>query len=161
LFSNVLVPVDGSDVSLAAAGAAADAVGPGARVTLIEVVDTVGRILAHTTPAGFAFGGLYDPGLLNSVIDAQRSAAEQHLESARANLNARGIENVDTVILEGVPGEAIVQAVLDRRCDLVVMGTHGRSGITRTVLGSVADHVVRHLRGVPVLLIHPEIPTER
>ena len=48
----------------------------------------------------------------------------------------------------------------DLGCDLVVMATHGRSGIERALLGSVADQVVRHARGFAVLLVRPEEDAE-
>jgi len=59
-------------------------------------------------------------------------------------------------VLEGRAGEALVNYAQQGGFDLVVLGTHGRSGLARTLLGSVAEYVVRHLHGVPVLLFHPE-----
>ena len=150
MLKNVLIPIDGSEVAAAAIAVAAGAVGPDAKVTVLEVVDSIGVIVARTSPAGFPLGPVaYDPDILESVIRTQRSAAEKHLATAAASLKERGIQNVDTAIREGIPGEVIVQTARDLGVDVVAMGTHGRSGLFRTVLGSVAEHVVRHLRGVP------------
>lgn len=156
MFRNVLVPVDGSEVAIAAVECVSRAVDGDARITLMEVTDSAQRIFAQTTPAGFEFfGAALDPDTVDAVIDAQRQAAEAHLKAAQELLGGAGLTNVQTVIREGLPGDEIVQAVREDGFDLIVMGTHGRSGLFRTVLGSVAEYVVRHVRDVPVLLIHP------
>ncbi|MGE3857362.1 MAG: universal stress protein, partial [Dehalococcoidia bacterium] len=93
--------------------------------------------------------------IAEQIVAAQREEAEKHLADAKAALEATGLKNVETVVLEGLPGDRIVEEATARGVDVVVMSTHGRSGLQRTVLGSVADHVLRHLDGVPVLLVHP------
>ncbi len=72
----------------------------------------------------------------------------------RQELIEAGVGAVEVAIREGRPTEEIEAAVRELGCDLVVMATHGRSGLRRAVLGSVADHVVRHTPGAPVLLVH-------
>ena len=72
----------------------------------------------------------------------------------QAALQAAGITRTHGMILEGLPGSSIAQAASESDCDVIVMATHGRSGLKRTVLGSVADYVVRHVI-VPVLLVRP------
>ena len=52
-------------------------------------------------------------------------------------------------------GGAIVREAQKRKAEIVLMSTHGRSGFRRTMLGSVADHVLRHLDDIPILLVHP------
>ena len=59
----------------------------------------------------------------------------------------------------GVPGEAICWMAQERRCDLIVMGTHGRSGLKHILFGSVAEYVLRHAR-CPVLTIRDRDPDE-
>jgi nucleotide-binding universal stress UspA family protein len=61
---------------------------------------------------------------------------------------------VETQVLLGTPGAAIVTAARDSNADLIVMGTHGRTGISRLLLGSVAEYVLRHAQ-CPVLTIKP------
>ena len=63
-----------------------------------------------------------------------------------------------TRIVEGPPGPTIVEEVHENSCDLIVMATHGRSGIRRAVLGSVADYVVGNATDVQVLLVRPANP---
>lgn len=61
---------------------------------------------------------------------------------------------VETRVLVGSPGSAIVELANDCQADLIVMGTHGRSGLSRVLLGSVAEYVLRHAP-CPVLTIKP------
>jgi nucleotide-binding universal stress UspA family protein len=156
MFQRVLVPVDGSELCTAAIDQVARVADAGARILLVEVIDSAARILAQTTPAGFAW---HDAGisgdLLSDVITAQRAAADAHLDAARARLHAAGLSQVETRTMEGIPGPAIVELAQLIEADAVVMATHGRSGLRRTVLGSVADYVLRHLHGIPVVLIRP------
>jgi len=61
---------------------------------------------------------------------------------------------VEFEVRQGSPGHEVVQAADASRADLIVMGTHGRTGFTRLVMGSVAEHVLRHAR-CPVLVVKP------
>jgi nucleotide-binding universal stress UspA family protein len=159
MFQNALVPVDGSDVATASLEVVANSVTPGTRVVLLQVVDSPGRILMVTTPAGFNLGASnVDQAVIDSVLQEQRDAANAHLESARVRLVALGVTQVETMIADGIPGEEIVRIAAEDGFDLIVMGTHGRSGLFRSVLGSVADYVLLHTRGIPVLLLHPPEP---
>ena len=60
-----------------------------------------------------------------------------------------------TIIREGSPRPVIVEAAVELDCQMIVMGTHGRSGLAHLLLGSVAEYVVRHSK-VPVLTVRPE-----
>ncbi len=162
MFRSALLTVDGSEVAAAAIGQLANVLPGDGTAIVVEVVDSPGHILAQTSPAGFEYGAA---GLNQSAIDAliheQRALAAEHVEAARTQLRHAGIREVRTLIVEGVPGPAIVEIAEREGVDVVVMATHGRSGLRRTMLGSVADYVVRHLRGVPVLLVHPEVEARR
>jgi nucleotide-binding universal stress UspA family protein len=65
-----------------------------------------------------------------------------------------GIATVDTSVWYGPAAEAIVEAAHFRKADLIVMSSHGRSGLGRLVLGSIAETVLRATH-VPILLIRP------
>jgi nucleotide-binding universal stress UspA family protein len=65
----------------------------------------------------------------------------------------------DTMLVEGNAAREILRVAEEQHCDLIVMGTHGRSGLSRVVLGSVAEDVVRHSR-VPVLTLKTPILLE-
>jgi nucleotide-binding universal stress UspA family protein len=65
--------------------------------------------------------------------------------------------NVEYVLAEGVPAEEIVTTAKDRGCDLIVMATHGRTGLGRLLLGSVAEEVMRKAP-CPVLTLKAPLP---
>jgi nucleotide-binding universal stress UspA family protein len=71
-----------------------------------------------------------------------------------------GVANAETSVWYGPPVEAIVEAARYRKADLIVMSSHGRSGVGRLVLGSIAESVLRST-SVPILLIRPgDVPLE-
>ena len=86
--------------------------------------------------------------------DSERKMAEEYLDDLRQRLASEGI-NVEAVLVEGVASETVVGHANAHGFDLIAMSTHGRSGLRRLVLGSVADHVVRR-SGTPVLLVRGE-----
>jgi nucleotide-binding universal stress UspA family protein len=80
-----------------------------------------------------------------------RDAAQKQLASAFEALKLRGVE-ARSELLYGPPGSAILETAEHRKADLIVVGTHGRKGVMRALLGSVAEKVVR-LAQVPVLTV--------
>lgn len=158
MYRNALVATDGSRIASSVLPQVHRVVDPNGTVAVVEVIDDVAHVFARTTPAGFEFGmgAAYDGDVAESIVAAQRAAAEQHLAEARRVLEESGMRNVTTSILTGLPGDTIVREVAEHGYEVVLMGTHGRSGLRRAVLGSVADHVLRHLDGVPVLLVHAQ-----
>lgn len=156
MYKKVLLTLDGSELSATAIPHAAQiASGSGAEVVLLRVVDSIGHIIAQTTPAGFeGIGGAVSAELAQEAVAGQRAAAERDLTEVAQQLNAQGVSKVSIEVAEGVPGDAVVEAAQRLGCDLVIMATHGRSGFGRAVLGSVADHVVRHVHSA-VLLVRP------
>jgi len=164
VYQRALVTTDGSELSLVVFPHVRHVVDPAGTIIVVEVVDTVARLLARTTPAGFEYGTSagFKSQMIEQMVESQRTAATEHLERAQAALTQAsdtlahdGFRNVETLILSGLPGDAIVQAAKERDCDIVLMATHGRSGLRRAVIGSVADHVLRHLDGIPILLVRP------
>jgi nucleotide-binding universal stress UspA family protein len=104
---------------------------------------------------------LYGETILNmpkvrSVYDAQRKWAEETLEARAADLRQRGMKASYRVQV-GVPFEEIVRVAGEERADMIVMGTHGRSGLNRALLGSVAERVIR-LAPCPVLTVRQTAP---
>jgi len=104
---------------------------------------------------------LYAEGLLNMptvqrVYDAQRKWSEETLEARAGDLRQRGIK-ASWRLEAGVPFEEIVKVADDERADMIVMGTHGRSGLNRVLLGSVAERVIR-LAPCPVLTVRQTEP---
>ncbi len=157
MYNRVLLTTDGSELARLALKHVPQVLAPGGSVTVVEVIDSASQILAKTTSAGFEYGGgaILGGDLVDAMIAAQRAGAETELATIKKELEQMGVAHVETVILQGIPGDAIVAEAHKQKAEIVLMSTHGRSGFRRTVLGSVADHVLRHLDGIPVLLVHP------
>jgi nucleotide-binding universal stress UspA family protein len=85
------------------------------------------------------------------VIESARKWVEEELEKWADAAREKGI-SVRTLVRTGSPYQEIVDLATDERADLVAMGTHGRSGVSRLLLGSVADRVIR-LAPCPVLTV--------
>lgn len=90
---------------------------------------------------------LYGEGLLNmsevrQVYEAQRKWATATLGERVARIREHGL-STRWLLLTGAPHEEIVKVAQEERVDLIVMGTHGRGGVERFLLGSVADRVIR------------------
>jgi len=83
-----------------------------------------------------------------------RKAERAYLREIQARLRARGVPVAAAVSLIGVPGPALAEYATEAKVDMVVMATHGRGGLQRAWLGSVADYLVRNLE-IPVLLVRP------
>ena len=157
MYRKILVTLDGSDLSEAAIPHAVSvAKASSAPLVLLQVVDSVAHIMTQATPAGFDLGGgAMTAQVAEEAVSAQREGAQEFLSVAKAKIEAEGVANVTTELAEGSPGDAIVDAAERLGCDLIVMATHGRSGLGRVLLGSVADHVVRHAPNAAVLLVRP------
>jgi len=146
MYSNILVPIDGSATANLGLGEAIKlARNQGARLRLIHIVN---ELILTSVDAGFA---------LPRVIDGLRACGAALLKDAEAKVRSAGVE-VDTVCKESIGGQAgvhIVEEATAWRADLIVMGTHGRRGVRRLVMGSDAEFVVRHTT-VPLLLIRAQ-----
>jgi len=151
MFKTVLFAVDGSDSALGAMPALLQAVDlEQTDIVVLQVIDSVQGILAHEVPPPIgAVGGA------EQAVAAERASAEAHLGAVEGDLERAGARRVECVVREGRPGTQILECASERGVDLVVMATHGWSGLSRAVMGSVADHVLRHLEGVPLMLVRP------
>jgi nucleotide-binding universal stress UspA family protein len=155
MYEKILVTLDGSEFALDALPEVARLSGSESTVELVEVVDSVGQIVARTTSTGLGFDGA-DAGLAaaDQAIAAQRSAAHEELRAVATRLATSGVALVNCNVLEGQAGVAIVEFAEAAGVDVIVMATHGRSGVVRAVLGSVSDYVARHAKA-PVMLVSP------
>ena len=91
----------------------------------------------------------------SQTLDLLREDAQRGLDAAVRDAAALGAKRVSSMLLTGVPWRAIIDALDDRTFDLVVIGTHGRTGVGRILLGSVTEKVVRH-SPCPVLTVRPD-----
>jgi nucleotide-binding universal stress UspA family protein len=161
MYKKILLPLDGSALShQAIPHAIAVATGIGVEVVLFQVIDSVAHIISETTPATIELipSGALTVEIAESAVEGQRQAALANLEAAIAQFVAGGLDaaRVTTEIVEGTASQAIEEAVERLGCDIVIISSHGRSGIRRVLLGSVADHVARNTPSAAVLLIRPQ-----
>ena len=140
-FQHILVPVDFGDAMQPAIDVAlAVAKKFESRITLVNAFD-VGPF-ATMTP--------FAPAL---DVEPLIAAAEKELKSSLTKVRADW-PKTDAFFRRGAPYEAILESAKAHDCDLIVIGTHGRRGMARALLGSVAERVVR-LSSIPVLTVHP------
>jgi nucleotide-binding universal stress UspA family protein len=138
----VLCPVDFSDAAHAALRYAVDLCGRyGAELTLFHVLSPPG----FTLPEGMVVAGA------DVFADLQRDV-ERGLAAWRVEAERLGAARVATDTATGSTHPEIVRYADDRSFDLIVIGTHGRTGIAHALLGSTAEKVVRHAH-CPVLTV--------
>jgi nucleotide-binding universal stress UspA family protein len=147
-FRSIVVPTDFSPLAEAAA----------ARAAVLARRDGAELHLVHALAAPV----LIDPYGYSVPADlwaGLREAAQSRLEQARKAVEARGVPKVTTHAYEYPdPVVSIAEAIRAHRGDLVVMGTHGRRGIQRAFLGSVAERALRTL-DTPVLAVREDVET--
>lgn len=144
MYSRILVPIDGSGCSLKGLAEALKLAGAHkARIKLLNVVNELIREPA-LAPAEYQ----------QHLIASMREAGKATLAEAQAMARREGVD-VEVQLVETIGGRAsdcIVEAATQWHADLIVMGTHGRRGMSRLAMGSDAESVVRSTP-VPVLLV--------
>jgi nucleotide-binding universal stress UspA family protein len=144
IYKRILVPVDGSPTSIAGLKEAVKlAKNLHAKLCLLHVVD---EMVVFNTPDG---------GIdLRPVLDEMRRGGKRLLRKAEKLASAQGVkpESESRESAGARVAEVIVERAKRWRSDLIVMGTHGRRGINRMLMGSDAELVVRNAP-VPVLLV--------
>ena len=149
MYSKIMVPLDGSSLAecvLPHVTAIANSV-RAKEVVLVRVVNPIR--LPASVPATGDFG----------FREKDRLLLEEHLQTAAANYlqqQADGLEMPDVhasqAIIEGKVADSLADYAVNHNVDLIVMASHGRSGVSRWVMGSVAEKMVRS-SSVPVLLV--------
>lgn len=140
----VLVPLDGSELSMQ--------VLPGVE----EFAKAMGAslVLFHAVAPIVAYPGFEGApsATVGTVVEEMQEQARQVLERAAQEVRSRGLEATMVVTLD-TPVDGILRAAEDTNVDLIAIGTHGRGGLGRAVLGSVADGVVRRSADRPCLVL--------
>jgi nucleotide-binding universal stress UspA family protein len=139
-YERILVPTDGSEATREAVEHAADlAAEHDATIHALYVVNSA------------SFAGLPMDSSWENVSAMLNEEGSTALDEVAAIADEHGVD-VERELADGNPAREIVRYAEDADCDLVVMGTHGRGGIDRLLLGSVAEKVVRS-SSVPVLTV--------
>ena len=110
-------------------------------------------LLVHVLPPVFPVvaDGYVSPKVYEDLEAATRADGQKRLDRLARRARASGAR-VKSLLLEGVPHERIAQAARARKADMVVIGTHGRTGFAKLVLGSVASRVLA-ISPCPVLTV--------
>ncbi|MBI4328517.1 MAG: universal stress protein [Chloroflexi bacterium] len=156
MFERILVPLDGSRLSAQALPrAVALAKRFKAEVHLVRVVQP-------TPLTTLGLMGMESPQAIEIMLDSAKqqdranvTRSRRYLSQTAKKLRAQRIKVFTHILSSGRPAEAISEIAKEKKVDLVVMTTHGRGGIRRLVLGSVADALVRDT-AFPVLAIRPK-----
>ena len=97
--------------------------------------------------------GYITPETVERLLQSQRLLAQRQLRALVTRAKAAGVRASGLLVETGMPHEQIVRVARRKRADMIVMGTHGRSGLTRLLLGSVAARVIATAK-CPVLTVH-------
>ena len=146
MFRNIMVPTDGSALSRKAIKkAVALAKTTGARVTGFHVAPGYNfNVYAEYIPPDF---------ILPRDFEAQaKKVATRHLESIKKECGASGVPCATYHVCSDFPADAIVKAAKKYKCDLIAMASHGRSGLTKLLIGSETQKVLANT-SIPVLVL--------
>lgn len=147
MYQRILVPIDGSATSERALREAIKLANGHAQLRLVYVLEEIFPLDTE----GYAFIDIV------TLQEAVRLTGERALAQAAEKVRQSGM-TAETALLEA-KGERIASVIVDEarqwQADLIAIGTHGRSGLSRLLLGSVAEGVVR-VASMPVLLIRAE-----
>jgi nucleotide-binding universal stress UspA family protein len=145
MYKKILIPLDGSDLSEhALQHLDSISINDDSSIILLRVVEPMTALIA---------GGSYALELAAEAKKQAKADAEAYLTKIATSLKKKGMRT-ETLVTEGVPADDILDYVAENKVDLVIMSTHGRSGISRWFAGSVAEKVIRHST-VPVLIAPP------
>ena len=142
MYKKILVPLDGSELSESVLNHVVTI------ATSCQVPEVV--LLRVREPLDNSVKIALDPEIAKELDQAYHDEAADYLKRIAKTLEQKGIA-VKTEVLAGNPAQEIIKYSRDKDVDLIIMSTHGRSGFSRIVFGSVADKVIRQTE-VPVLL---------
>ncbi|MBF0680278.1 MAG: universal stress protein [Devosia sp.] len=148
MFKSLLIATDGSELGDKAVDAGLDLARTyGASVTIITATDPV------ATGIGSGGFGTMDAGpIIARLEETYRAEADKLLAAAKAKADAAGIAAKTVHAARSRPADAILEAAKAENADTIIMGSHGRRGLKRLLLGSQASEVLSHA-GVPVLIV--------
>ena len=152
MFEHIIIPLDGSHFAETAIEPALSLAAKfDSEITLVQVIEPIDYMFTDLA--------VHSAELLDDLRRSSYDEALAYLSKWKGELQQQGY----TVHARILRGDHVAPALLDMLAeidvDLVVMSTHGRTGLRRWVMGSVAERVLRHADG-PILLIHPEAESD-
>ena len=154
-FKKIMIATDGSTCSMLAADKAIElALLSKGTVYAVYVVSTT-----YINPMDrdfFSSTGMnpYYDSMYEAMFEAMRKSGQQAVDNVKGTGEMKGIK-VETVLLEGNPSEELIRYAEEEQMDVVIMGTIGKKGLDRMLLGSVTGNLVRHSK-VPVMVIRED-----
>ena len=135
MFKHILVPTDGSELSKKAlAAGVAFAKSVGARIT--------GYYAMHEPAFIYNRFGNLDQQIKTELERRAREVAQRYLDEIGEAARAAGVEFEPLITISDIPAQGIVDAAQKRKCDAIFLASHGRSGVSRLILGSVTQEVL-------------------
>lgn len=145
MYRTILVPTDGSSLSAQAAAAAIElARACGSSIVAMSVAQIYPQVAVEAALA------------VETAADSrvQLETAQQNVDQVAEAAAKAGVPCTTAVALSFTPHEEIIKAARDHQCDLIFMASHGRRGVSRLLLGSVAQNVLAE-SDIPVLVLRP------
>jgi nucleotide-binding universal stress UspA family protein len=133
LFSRLLVPVDFSEITPRVVQMARRMLAPQGRCVLLHVVETLPTVME----------GAYGVYAHRRDVDDITRLSREKLQQVAAETQD---ERVEVLVREGKPAQAIVEAAEEQQAEVIVIGSHGRSGLDHLLVGSVTERVLRKAR---------------
>ena len=154
MYQRILVPLDGSELAECVLPHVTSIV-EGCRVpevTFIRVIEPI----ETSVPIRLEGSTIWQQGLILEAdvpkIEAElRDAANKYLDRI-INQTVLGASKVQSAVIYGKAAESITEYATENKIDLVIIATHGRSGVSRWIMGSIADRVLRSAK-IPIMMI--------
>ncbi len=146
MYKKILIATDGSELSNKAADAGIElATLSGGELLTVQVVPRY--------PVSYFEGGMSLQNADVAKVERQwAEAAHQHVQEVEARASARGVKAKGVTVHAELVAEAIIATAEKHGCDLIIMASHGRRGLTRLLLGSETTHVLTHSH-IPVMVL--------
>jgi nucleotide-binding universal stress UspA family protein len=147
MFDKILVCLDGSPLSEQVVPYATEVAQRfGSRVVILQVLQIPSSLAAASAQGA--------ENVIEEELRRLSFEAHQYLDGIATKLKENGVQT-EVSVIEGTPGDAIVEFASQSGIELIVLATHGRKSLGRLVFGSVADHVIRNTT-IPVLSVKPD-----
>lgn len=146
MFKNILVPTDGSEVSAKATKqAVAIAKAMNAKIVGLHVYPEFHTVILYE------YMGPVPMMNKKEYTASAKATAENYFSAVENAAKAAGVGYEGVIVAGDHPHEAIIKSAKRKKCDLIIMASHGRTGVSRLLLGSVTQRVLNH-SSIPVLV---------